>query len=125
MSDLIIGKDFLVSYPVLALSQNLRFSRETTLTHDGFVCVDIPSGKALALYTDSDLANRYLDACDRSATDVLVKLLNSEALLTVLKLAKANGVNKVIFDPPQQMLARTLRTFCVEAVIKAVIRNSD
>ena len=120
MGEFIIEKDFLVSYPVYALPQNSRFSFEQAkLCFDDFIRISVPSGNALALYTDCDLAQRFLAGEGVLTGVVLAKLLDCEALVTVLEIAKARGSDRVIFDASQRGKNNTTHCYCIDAVIES------
>jgi len=118
---LILDNDFLVLYPVIALLQNPRFSPDRLkIACNGFTWIEAPRFRALALYTDCDLARRYLAACDSPSDIVLAKLHERKALLTVLESAQLEGFRHVIFDAPRQVVSGASRCFCIQALVRSV-----
>ncbi len=120
MNDFVIEKTFLVSYPVFALPQNGRLSTDPPkFTFDDYLSIKVEAGSALVLYTDYDLAQRFMASEEASTGLAVAKLGDCKALLMVLEDAKARGADKVIFDAPFRQAPSGQRCFRIDKVIES------
>ena len=110
---------FLVSFPVYALLENARPATDTNHAQiDGIAWTDSDNGKAVLLFTDADLAQRYLIAYRNTKNVALGKSANSRMLSTMLQSVKALGFDWVVFDAIPEA-GQMARAFPVDGLIEA------